>query len=167
MPSFYTVVLKLFPFLWCTGADNLIPMELALKIASKIRAKERFAVYVVIPLWPEGDPKTNTVQEILFWQVVYNQLCWLERSIYFFRHQEWTILYIWNPVNFLLFMSSCSHSVLLICLVPSDMGKVHLIRSWINISFHFLSLNNKKYLISNSIGLGCLIPIPAIGDFSW
>ncbi|KAJ6931606.1 phospholipase D delta-like [Populus alba x Populus x berolinensis] len=27
------------------GAENLIPMELALKIASKIRAKERFAVY--------------------------------------------------------------------------------------------------------------------------
>ncbi|KAG5245469.1 phospholipase delta [Salix suchowensis] len=50
------------------GADNLIPMELALKIASKIRAKERFAVYIVIPMWPEGDPKTNTVQEILFWQ---------------------------------------------------------------------------------------------------
>ncbi|KAH9623097.1 hypothetical protein KSS87_002528 [Heliosperma pusillum] len=51
-----------------TGADNLIPMELALKIASKIRAKERFSVYVVMPLWPEGDPKTATVQEILFWQ---------------------------------------------------------------------------------------------------
>ncbi|KAJ9703829.1 hypothetical protein PVL29_005203 [Vitis rotundifolia] len=53
------------------GADNLIPMELALKIASKIRAKERFAVYIVIPMWPEGDPKSNTVQEILFWQVLY------------------------------------------------------------------------------------------------
>ncbi|KAK2981258.1 hypothetical protein RJ640_028623 [Escallonia rubra] len=50
------------------GADNLIPMELALKIASKIRAKERFAVYVVIPMWPEGDPTSATVQEILFWQ---------------------------------------------------------------------------------------------------
>ncbi|XP_057965730.1 phospholipase D delta [Malania oleifera] len=50
------------------GADNLIPMELALKIVSKIREKERFAVYVVIPMWPEGDPKTATVQEILFWQ---------------------------------------------------------------------------------------------------
>ncbi|CAM8912190.1 unnamed protein product [Rhodiola kirilowii] len=50
------------------GADHLIPMELALKIASKIRAKERFAVYVVIPMWPEGDPKTATVQEILYWQ---------------------------------------------------------------------------------------------------
>ncbi|XP_058220621.1 phospholipase D delta-like isoform X2 [Rhododendron vialii] len=50
------------------GADNLIPMELALKIASKIRAKERFAVYVVIPMWPEGVPTSASVQEILFWQ---------------------------------------------------------------------------------------------------
>lgn len=44
-------------------------MELALKIASKITAKERFAVYIVIPMWPEGDPTSATVQEILFWQV--------------------------------------------------------------------------------------------------
>ncbi|EEF52789.1 phospholipase D delta [Ricinus communis] len=50
------------------GADNLIPMELALKINSKIRAKERFAVYVVIPMWPEGAPSSASVQEILFWQ---------------------------------------------------------------------------------------------------
>ncbi|KAL9395459.1 hypothetical protein Peur_009712 [Populus x canadensis] len=50
------------------GAENLIPMELALKIASKIRAKERFAVYVVIPMWPEGVPTSASVQEILFWQ---------------------------------------------------------------------------------------------------
>lgn len=51
------------------GADNLIPVELALKIASKIRAKERFAVYIVIPMWPEGVPSSGAVQEILFWQV--------------------------------------------------------------------------------------------------
>ncbi|XP_051139132.1 phospholipase D delta-like [Andrographis paniculata] len=50
------------------GADNLIPMELALKIVSKIRAKERFTVYVVIPMWPEGVPSSATVQEILYWQ---------------------------------------------------------------------------------------------------
>ncbi|XP_038723228.1 phospholipase D delta-like [Tripterygium wilfordii] len=50
------------------GADNLIPMELALKIASKIRSNERFAVYVIVPMWPEGDPKFNTMQEILYWQ---------------------------------------------------------------------------------------------------
>nr|XP_043632536.1 phospholipase D delta [Erigeron canadensis] len=50
------------------GADNLIPMELAQKIASKIRNNERFAVYVVIPMWPEGIPTTATVQEILYWQ---------------------------------------------------------------------------------------------------
>ncbi|KAI3861122.1 hypothetical protein MKX03_003162 [Papaver bracteatum] len=50
------------------GADNLVPMELALKIASKIIANEHFAVYVVIPMWPEGVPTSASVQEILFWQ---------------------------------------------------------------------------------------------------
>ncbi|KAK7351782.1 hypothetical protein VNO77_11476 [Canavalia gladiata] len=50
------------------GADNLIPIELALKIASKIRLKERFTVYIVIPMWPEGVPSSTSVQEILFWQ---------------------------------------------------------------------------------------------------
>ncbi|KAH1252228.1 Phospholipase D delta [Glycine soja] len=50
------------------GADNLIPVELALKIVSKIRSKERFAVYIVIPMWPEGSPSSTSVQEILFWQ---------------------------------------------------------------------------------------------------
>ncbi|KAI7726445.1 hypothetical protein M8C21_021355 [Ambrosia artemisiifolia] len=50
------------------GADNLIPMELAQKIASKIRNNERFSVYVVIPMWPEGIPTSATVQEILYWQ---------------------------------------------------------------------------------------------------
>ncbi|MED6106363.1 hypothetical protein PIB30_004138 [Stylosanthes scabra] len=50
------------------GADNLIPMELALKIVSKIRAKERFTVYIVIPMFPEGVPSSVAMQEILFWQ---------------------------------------------------------------------------------------------------
>lgn len=44
-------------------------MELALKIAGKIRANERFAVYIVIPMWPEGAPTSNAVQEILYFQV--------------------------------------------------------------------------------------------------
>ena len=42
-------------------------MELALKIASKIRANERFAVYIVIPMQPEGHHFTK---KILFWQVM-------------------------------------------------------------------------------------------------
>lgn len=36
---------------------------------SKINANERFCVYVVIPMWPEGIPNGAAVQEILFWQV--------------------------------------------------------------------------------------------------
>ncbi|ONI22798.1 hypothetical protein PRUPE_2G152100 [Prunus persica] len=50
------------------GANNLIPMEIALKIASKIRANERFAAYIVIPMWPEGVPTGAATQRILFWQ---------------------------------------------------------------------------------------------------
>ncbi|KAL5727768.1 phospholipase D [Ranunculus cassubicifolius] len=50
------------------GANNLIPMEIALKICNKIRAHERFAVYVVVPMWPEGIPTATATQRILFWQ---------------------------------------------------------------------------------------------------
>uniref|UniRef100_I1PH77 Phospholipase D n=1 Tax=Oryza glaberrima TaxID=4538 RepID=I1PH77_ORYGL len=59
-------------FLWSShksaGADNLIPVELALKIASKIKANEQFAVYIVLPMWPEGIPTAAPMQQILFWQ---------------------------------------------------------------------------------------------------
>ncbi|KAL2337970.1 hypothetical protein Fmac_012416 [Flemingia macrophylla] len=49
------------------GCTNLIPIEIALKVVSKIRAKERFAVYIVIPMWPEGEPESEPVQDILHW----------------------------------------------------------------------------------------------------
>ncbi|KAG0456965.1 hypothetical protein HPP92_022122, partial [Vanilla planifolia] len=50
------------------GANNLIPMEIALKIANKIKADERFSVYVVLPMWPEGNPTGAPTQRILYWQ---------------------------------------------------------------------------------------------------
>ncbi|XP_019055144.1 PREDICTED: phospholipase D beta 1-like isoform X2 [Nelumbo nucifera] len=50
------------------GANNLIPMEIALKIANKIKANERFAAYIVIPMWPEGVPTSIAMQRILLWQ---------------------------------------------------------------------------------------------------
>ncbi|CAL5195615.1 unnamed protein product [Lathyrus oleraceus] len=49
------------------GCTNLIPIEIALKVVSKIKAKERFAVYIVIPMWPEGVPESEYVQDILHW----------------------------------------------------------------------------------------------------
>lgn len=52
-----------------TGANNLIPMEIALKIANKIRARDRFSAYILIPMWPEGVPTGTPTQRILFWQV--------------------------------------------------------------------------------------------------
>ena len=50
------------------NALHLIPKELSLKIVSKIQAGERFAVYVVVPLWPEGVPESGSMQAILDWQ---------------------------------------------------------------------------------------------------
>ncbi|CAL4979795.1 unnamed protein product [Urochloa decumbens] len=50
------------------NALHLIPRELSLKIVSKIEAGEPFAVYVVVPMWPEGDPAGWSVQAILHWQ---------------------------------------------------------------------------------------------------
>ncbi|KAL9676437.1 hypothetical protein QQ045_004651 [Rhodiola kirilowii] len=50
------------------GALHLIPKELSLKIMSKIEAGERFTVYIVIPMWPEGIPESASVQAILDWQ---------------------------------------------------------------------------------------------------
>nr|KJB70612.1 hypothetical protein B456_011G083000 [Gossypium raimondii]KJB70613.1 hypothetical protein B456_011G083000 [Gossypium raimondii]KJB70615.1 hypothetical protein B456_011G083000 [Gossypium raimondii] len=50
------------------NALHLIPKELSLKIVSKIEAGERFTVYVVVPMWPEGIPESASVQAILDWQ---------------------------------------------------------------------------------------------------
>lgn len=50
------------------GALHLIPKELSLKIVGKIEKGERFTVYVVIPMWPEGVPESPSVQVILNWQ---------------------------------------------------------------------------------------------------
>ncbi|GJS78525.1 phospholipase D beta 1-like protein [Tanacetum coccineum] len=55
---------------WGLGANNLIPMEITLKIVDKIRANERFATYIVIPMWPEGSPTSTVTQCILFWQAL-------------------------------------------------------------------------------------------------
>ncbi|KAH0449699.1 hypothetical protein IEQ34_020391 [Dendrobium chrysotoxum] len=50
-----------------SGCTNLIPVEIALKVGSKIRAGERFAAYVVIPMWPEGSVGGEAVQSMLHW----------------------------------------------------------------------------------------------------
>ena len=51
-----------------TLSMHLIPAELTQKIISKIGAGEDFKIYVVIPMFPEGDPSSAAIQEILYWQ---------------------------------------------------------------------------------------------------
>eukprot|EP01101_Sappina_pedata_P003401 TRINITY_DN1365_c0_g1_i1.p1 TRINITY_DN1365_c0_g1~~TRINITY_DN1365_c0_g1_i1.p1 ORF type:complete len:633 (+),score=152.49 TRINITY_DN1365_c0_g1_i1:1678-3576(+) len=50
------------------GCDNLVPMELVNRICQKIQAKEDYHVYIVIPMFPEGFPNSETIQQILYWQ---------------------------------------------------------------------------------------------------
>ncbi|XP_047329162.1 phospholipase D beta 1-like [Impatiens glandulifera] len=50
------------------GVNNLIPMEIALKIANKIRGNQRFAAYILIPMYPEGGSTNKATQRILYWQ---------------------------------------------------------------------------------------------------
>ena len=63
------------------GAFNLIPMELVRKIVSKIEAGERFTVYIVVPLYPEGIPESQSVQAILDWQRRTLQMMYKEIAI--------------------------------------------------------------------------------------
>eukprot|EP00092_Neocalanus_flemingeri_P027266 GFUD01029568.1.p1 GENE.GFUD01029568.1~~GFUD01029568.1.p1 ORF type:complete len:832 (-),score=202.16 GFUD01029568.1:287-2782(-) len=51
-----------------TNCNHTIPVELATKICNKMFAGERFTAYVVIPMWPEGDPTSAPMQAILYWQ---------------------------------------------------------------------------------------------------
>mmetsp|Transcript_9813 Transcript_9813/g.29512 ORF Transcript_9813/g.29512 Transcript_9813/m.29512 type:complete len:978 (-) Transcript_9813:2047-4980(-) len=48
--------------------DQLIPLEIALRVAKAIMRDEPFAAYVVIPMWPEGIPDAGSIQEVLLWQ---------------------------------------------------------------------------------------------------
>ena len=41
------------------GADNLIPIEIALKIVHAIKRNERFAAYIVLPLHPDTEGFTR------------------------------------------------------------------------------------------------------------
>ena len=51
-----------------TNCHHTIPAEIVQKIVSKIASNQRFTAYVVIPMFPEGDPGHPAMQEILYWQ---------------------------------------------------------------------------------------------------
>jgi phospholipase D1/2 len=51
-----------------TKCRNLVAAELTWKICSKIENGERFAAYIVVPMWPEGVPDSHAVQDVLHLQ---------------------------------------------------------------------------------------------------
>merc|ERR1712110_488168 len=50
------------------NCHHTIPSEIAQKVVDKIHMNQRFTAYIVIPMFPEGDPASAPIQEILYWQ---------------------------------------------------------------------------------------------------
>ncbi|KAK7078977.1 Phospholipase D, partial [Halocaridina rubra] len=51
-----------------TKAHHLIPQEIVQRIVEKMSAGQHFTAYIIVPMFPEGDPASGPVQEILHWQ---------------------------------------------------------------------------------------------------
>ena len=47
---------------------NLIPAALVARIKAKIEANEPFHVYILLPMFPEGDPVSMKTQPVRYWQ---------------------------------------------------------------------------------------------------
>ena len=53
-------------FAWLSESDtncrHIIPVEIVQKIIDKIQLGQRFVAYIVIPMFPEGDPTSAPIQ---------------------------------------------------------------------------------------------------------
>jgi len=61
------------------ACHNTLPAEICAKIKERMFAGKRFTAYIVIPMWPEGDPTSVPMQAILHWQhrtmeMMYNEV---------------------------------------------------------------------------------------------
>ena len=50
------------------GASNMIPATIVKRIQRAIRQNDPYCAYILIPLFPEGDPSSAPMQELLHWQ---------------------------------------------------------------------------------------------------
>ena len=84
--------------------NHTIPAEIAAKIRNKMFAGERFTAYVVIPMWPEGDPTSAPMQAILHWQTRTMQMMYREvgRSL---REANVPEHLGTNPTDWLMFLT--------------------------------------------------------------
>ncbi|XP_037424543.1 phospholipase D beta 1-like isoform X1 [Triticum dicoccoides] len=82
------------------GANNLVPIEIALKIATKIKVNQRFSAYIVLPMWPEGKPTGHIAQRILYWQ---NKTMQMMYKIIYRALKEAGLDDVYEPQDYLVF----------------------------------------------------------------
>ncbi|XP_047329157.1 phospholipase D beta 1-like isoform X1 [Impatiens glandulifera] len=120
------------------GINNLIPMEIALKIANKIRGKQRFAAYIVIPMYPEGGSTHKVTQRILYWQ---NKTMQMMYDVIYNALQEVGLDNQYEPQDYLNFFCLGNRETQEVGDV-SDVGK-HVPKN----SPQFLAQKNRRFMI--------------------
>mmetsp|Transcript_27391 Transcript_27391/g.76542 ORF Transcript_27391/g.76542 Transcript_27391/m.76542 type:complete len:576 (+) Transcript_27391:41-1768(+) len=80
-------------------AHNLIPLAITNKIVNKIHAGEPYAAYIIVPMFPEGEPATIGMQAMLHWQfytvsMMYDRIAKALKEVGSSRH----------PTDYLVFM---------------------------------------------------------------
>ncbi len=84
---------------WLQDSDNncnhTIPREITQKVVDKIYQNERFCAYICIPMFPEGNPASAPIQEILYWQTrcVFASSFFLHRCNRLFVHRTIEMMY--------------------------------------------------------------------------
>ncbi len=62
-------------FAWTSDSDtnchHTVPVEIAQKIIDKIHLGQRFVAYIVIPMFPEGDPTSAPIQVLHIFLTIY------------------------------------------------------------------------------------------------
>jgi len=70
-------------FAWLENSDSnsphKVPFEIASRIVDRIQKGKDFIAYILLPMYPEGDPHDGAVQEMLRWQ--FNTISFMYKMI--------------------------------------------------------------------------------------
>jgi hypothetical protein len=97
-------------------------MEITLKLADKIKQKERFSVYIVIPMWPEGVLSSTATQRILFCQVSFYDHLECYHRLEFRNHKNlyWKVIMVKKNICFSNIDIKPEETLKFVCFVSSN-----------------------------------------------
>ena len=82
-----------------TSCQHIVPAEITQKVVEKIQKGSHFVAYILVPMFPEGDPTSAVVQEILHWQFRTMEMMYKKISLAIAEAESDTV-----PTDWLVFM---------------------------------------------------------------